>query len=485
MLKIYNTLSRSLEEFKPIEEGKVSFYHCGPTVYSAQHIGNLRATTLGDFIRRSLQYLGYEVRHVRNYTDVGHLVSDGDEGEDKMEKGVRKEGLQPLEIAQKYIDQFERDTKALNILEPNVKPRATEYIPQMIEMVQILLDKGFAYATPLAIYFDVSKAKDYTKLSGQKLDLNLEGAGHGEVDDLEGKKNAADFAVWFFRTGSHAKALQYWPSPFIQPENTPADLRVKDGNGFPGWHIECSAMSKQELGETIDLHMGGIEHIPTHHPNEIAQSESANGVKFVNYWIHNEHLNVNGGKMAKSEGTGILVSEIEEKGFSALDLRYFFLQAHYRSKQNFTWESLEAARTAYTRLQNKLKELIASIQDKQVLEPSGSEFEIQFTEALEDDFNLPQALATLWEMLKSDLSSEHKLGLAYKFDKVLGLELETFVSDPREAREVPEAAQKLIDQRAAARQNKDWAEADQLRQQLWDEYGIEVKDTSEGQQINY
>ncbi|HTW96541.1 MAG TPA: class I tRNA ligase family protein, partial [Candidatus Methylomirabilis sp.] len=272
-LYLYNTLGRKKEEFKPIKKGQATFYYCGPTVYWVQHIGNLRGSFCADIVHRTLEYLGYKVKMVRNYTDVGHLVSDEDSGEDKMEKGARREGLDPKEIAEKYIAVYEQDTKDLNILEPWRKPRATKHIKEMQAMVKTLLEKGFAYATPLAIYFDVAKFPNYTALSGQNLEKNIIGEGSGDVND-PAKKHARDFALWFFRAGVHANALQFWKSPFKSP-------LVKAGEGFPGWHIECSAMSKKYLGDTLDIHMGGIEHIPVHHTNEIAQSEAANGVKFV------------------------------------------------------------------------------------------------------------------------------------------------------------------------------------------------------------
>src|SRR3990170_1693493 len=257
-IRLYNTLSKKVEEFAPLEPNKLRFYHCGPTVYWTQHIGNLRGLTMGDLIVRTFKYFGFETNHVRNYTDVGHLTGDtiglADQGEDRMEKGAKREGLSPDAIAQKYIDQFEADTKAINLLEPDFKPRATQYVKQMIAMVKTLIDKGFAYETDLAVYFEVEKFPDYTKLSKQKLEKIIKDAGKGEISDPQ-KKNPADFALWFFKTGVHKNALQTWPSPFHSKQ-------VESGIGFPGWHIECSAMSKALLGETLDLHMGGIEHIP-------------------------------------------------------------------------------------------------------------------------------------------------------------------------------------------------------------------------------
>src|SRR3990167_10930559 len=341
-MKLYNTLTRKIEEFKPLEPEKVRFYHCGPTVYWVQHIGNLRAMTWADLIRRSLIYLGFKVNFVRNYTDVGHLTSDQDEGEDKMEKGAKREGLTPDQIAEKYIKIFDADTQKLNILPPDHKPRATQFIQQMIEMIRILLEKTHAYITDYAVYFDLSTFKNYNQLNRQKIDLNIAGMGKAKVDDPQ-KKHFSDFALWFFKKGAHKNALQTWSSPW--------------GEGFPGWHIECSVMSKTLLGDTIDIHMGGVEHISVHHSNEIAQSESANGVTFVKYWLHNEHLKVEGGKMAKSAGTGLTLSDVIEKGFNPLDLRYFYLMAHYRSKQNFTWKALVSAQITFS----KLREFVISL----------------------------------------------------------------------------------------------------------------------------
>jgi cysteinyl-tRNA synthetase len=331
----------------------------------------------------------------------------------------------------------------------------------MQDLVQILLDKGFAYSTPLAIYFDISKVKNYTRLSGQILEENRGGAGSGDVEDSE-KRNPADFAIWFFRAGKHENAIQYWPSPFTSP-------LVENGNGFPGWHIECSAMSKALLGATLDVHMGGIEHIPVHHTNEIAQSESANGVPLSNYWLHNEWLMVNSGKMSKSEGTAFSLAEIKEKGFNPLALRYFFLQANYRSKQNFTWESLEASQTGYNRLINSITALSDNVGK------INTEFKQKFNEAVSDDFSTPQALAIAHELLKSNIPNEDKLATILDFDKVLGLDIEKAVKKISVQKDIPENIKKLIDERKLARENKDYKKADELRDQIT-ALGFEVKD---------
>lgn len=474
-LFLYNTLSRKKEEFKAIKpacagrKGQATFYHCGPTVYWTQHIGNLRGMTCGDIVVRVLRYLSYDVKHVRNYTDVGHLTSDEDLGEDKMEKAAKRDKLSPREIAEKYIKIFENDTAELNLTEPTKKPKATEFIKEMIEMTQTLMDKGFAYATDLAIYFDVSLAKDYTKLSGQKLEENISGAGKAEVND-ERKKHPADFALWFFKAGAHKNALQYWPSPFNSP-------LVKDGNGFPGWHIECSAMSKKYLGSTVDLHMGGVEHIPVHHTNEIAQSESANGVKFVNYWLHNEHLLVDNKKMAKSEGTSYSLAEIKEKGFTAMALRYFFLQAHYRSKQNFTWEAMRAAQNGLNHLYNQVRELGIRNKKLEIMDVNKN-FKNKFLEAISDDLNTPRTLAVAQEVLKSDLSAKEKLATILDFDKVLGLDL----AKALEKNELPSEVENLAEARQAARNKKDFNRSDELRKEI-ENLGYMVEDTKEGQRI--
>jgi len=464
-MKVFNTLGRELQELTLIKPGHVSFYHCGPTVYWTQHIGNMRGMVMADLIRRSLKYAGHEVTYVRNYTDVGHLTGDNDgdadAGVDRMEKASQRENKSPEEIARFYTEQFEADIEALNILPATHSPAATQYISQMIEMVQELLDKKFAYQTGLAIYFDISKANDYYALSGQSVDDLQTDAGHGDVHD-DNKKNQTDFAIWFFKTGSHAQALQTWKNPFSETE------------GFPGWHIECSAMAKKLLGDTIDIHMGGIEHVPIHHTNEIAQSEAANGTTFANYWLHNEHLLVDSKKMSKSEGTSYSLRDIIDRGYSPLDLRYFFLQAHYRSKQNFTWDALEAAQTARVRLHNRI----------QKMSDGGSVFETftsSFAETVYQDFNLPGALALVADVLKSDLSDADKRATILNFDQVFGLDLDTIIETVSE--DVPQDVIDLVEQRKNARENKDWGESDRLRDEI-DSAGYAVKDGPDGQEIS-
>ena len=464
-MNVYNTLTRKIEEFKPLDPDKVRFYHCGPTVYWVQHIGKLRAMTWSDLIRRSLIYLGFKVNFVRNYTDVGHLTSNQDEGEDKMEKGAKREGLKPDQIAEKYIKIFDADTYKLNILPPDHKPRATQFIQEMIEMIRILLEKRHAYITEYAVYFDVSTFKNYNQLNRQKIDLNIAGMGKAKIDDQQ-KKHFPDFSLWFFKKGTHKNALQTWPSPW--------------GAGFPGWHIECSVMAKSLLGDTIDIHMGGVEHISVHHTNEIAQSETANGVTFVKYWLHNEHLKVEGGKMAKSAGTGLTLSDVIEKGFNPLDLRYFYLMAHYRSKQNFTWKALVSAQITFSKLREFVISLRKQTSRQQLSQEKLSQldqFRQDFVTSISNDFQIPQAVAVMWMMLKSNLPSQDKLDLLYEFDQIFGLKL----SDISEEN-IPEEIQRLAQDREETRKKGDFVTSDKIRKQITDK-GFLIEDLQEGFKI--
>lgn len=472
-LKLYNTLTRKKESFRPLKKSQILVYHCGPTVYWTQHIGNMRAMVMADLVVRSLKYLGYKVKMVRNYTDVGHLTSDADSGEDKMEKAAQREKLDPKKIADKYIKIFEADVKALNTLEPTAKPRATKNIKEMIEMIKAIAANGYAYNTDRAIYFDVSKVRNYNKLSGQKLDENIGGAGRGSVVDIE-KKHPYDFALWFFKTGVHQNVLQSWKA-YKDGENGGifSSPNVVNGEGFPGWHIECSAFIKKYLALTIDIHMGGIEHIPIHHTNEIAQSEAANKVKFVNYWLHNEHLSVAGKKMSKSLGNVYSLGEMIDKGFNPLALRYFFLQAHYRSKQNFTWPALEGAQIAldrlYTFVQNKpAKEFDTREEGKIQIQKRNpiliSNYKKEFETYISDDFNIPAALAVVWDVIKDNpLPYFEKKKLILEFDKVLGLDLDKV---KKERIKIPAEVSKLANEREKARQGKNWAKADEIRQKI-------------------
>lgn len=465
MLKIQNTLTKKNEKFKTVDNDSVKFYQCGPTVYWTQHIGNMRAMVLADLIRRSLNYLGYNVKFARNYTDVGHMTTDEDGGEDKMSKSAKYENLSPEEIAEKYIAQFEFDIAMLNCLPPDYKPRATEYIKQMQEMVQYYLDHDFAYATDLAIYFDITKVKNYTALSGQKLEMNQAKAGSGEVSDVE-KKHPADFVVWFFKAGIHINALQTWPHYFQLPNGK----KIK-GEGFPGWHLECSAMNYSLFGPTIDIHLGGIEHVPVHHTNEIAQSEAFTGKQFVRYWLHNEHLNINEGKMSKSDGTAYSLVDIVAKGYDPLVLRYFFLGAHYRSKQNFTWEALEAAKSALNNLSDQV--LLLKLDGGLI----SQEFKNKFIESLNNDFNLPKALSVAFELLKSNISNSDKYATLIDFDRVFGLGLLELKKE-----EIPEKIKKLAITRWQAKQSKNWVEADKLRGEMM-ELGWQMEDGKDNYEL--
>ena len=478
MLKIYDTLTKSLREFIPIKGKVITFYQCGPTVYSRQHIGNLFSAVKGDMVRRALEFLysDSKVIYTRNITDVGHLtgenLGDADSGEDKLDKGAKKEGTTPALIAQKYTKFYHTDLDLLNVKSPTYETIATEYIKEMAEMVQNLIDKGYAYSTEFAIYFDVSSFENYTKLNRQILEKNQKGSGHGTVSD-EGKRNIYDFAIWFFKAGEHLNAIQTWEYDF-------EGIEQSTKKGFPGWHIECSAMAKSTLGETIDIHMGGIEHIPTHHTNEIAQSECSNGVTFVNYWLHHELLMVEGTKMSKSLGNVYLIDDFIEKGYSALDYRYFLLQAHYRSKQNFTWDSLNASKVARERLLNNLSGYLKEgivYSESQI----DKDFLSQFISNLENDFNIPGALSIVWEVIKSNRSSAIKYSTIIFFDSVLGLNLESEVLkyiDNNKNQKFNPLVQSLIEERNVARKNRDFKKSDEIRDKLKNEFGIIIQDLS-------
>jgi len=398
-MKIYNTLTDKLEDFKSLKDHEVTMYHCGPTVYNFVHIGNLRSYILADILRRTFEYSDFKVTQVINITDIGHLTSDEDSGDDKMVKGLKREGL-PISIdglkqlADKYSQAFVKDLEAINIKKPDYMPRATEYLEKEIELIQKLEDKGFAYKLDDGIYFDTNKLPDYGKLGG----LTPINESESRVD-TSGKKSPRDFVLWKLSPDDHLG----FPSPW--------------GNGFPGWHIECSAMSRELLGQPFDIHTGGVDHVPVHHNNEIAQSEAAYGSTLANYWIHNEFVNLSGAKMSKSEGNILTLKALEEEGFSPLTYRYFLLLSHYRSPTNFTWEALEAAQNAL----NRLKKLTSALPEGGIVNVP---YKNQFKEKLENDFNTPQALAVIWTMLKDKaISSEDKLATIKDFDKVLGLGL--------------------------------------------------------------
>src|SRR3990167_748529 len=407
-MKIYNTLSRKKENFIPLKKGHVGIYTCGPTVYWYQHVGNLRSYIFSDILRRTLEYNGYKVNHIINVTDVGHLTSDADYGEDKMEEAAQKEGKSAAVIAEYYLNIFKEDLKKLNILSPNKWPKATEHIKEQIELIKKLEKKGLTYKTNNGIYFDTSKISDYGKLARLKIeDLKIAASGAAALS-LEGKKNKTDFALWKF-SRVPGKRQQEWDSPW--------------GVGFPGWHIECSAMSSKYLGEQFDIHTGGEDHIPVHHTNEIAQSECAFGKKpWVRYWLHSAFLTFEGRKISKSTGGLFTISELEEKGFGPLDFRYLCLTTNYRKKLNFGLEALESAKKSY----DKLKNIINDMRSKNDSKGSIEKYKKEFLSCVNDDLNIPKGLALLWKVLRSDLGSKQKCSLALEFDKVLGLGLDKF-----------------------------------------------------------
>jgi len=458
-MRVYNTLHREKEDFNPIQGNLVRMYSCGPTVYSYAHIGNMRTYIFMDLLRRSLRYCGYKVKGVMNITDVGHLLSDGDEGEDKMQKAARKEGKTPWEIAAFYTDAFFKDIDALNVGRPEIIAKATEHIPEMIAFVQGLLEKGYAYEISDGIYFDIGKFPGYGKLSGQTVDEKEAGA---RIEENSEKRHPADFALWKKADKNH---IMQWESPW--------------GMGFPGWHIECSAMSKKYLGEVFDLHTGGIDAVPVHHENEIAQNEALSGKQTVNYWMHGEFMMVDGGKMSKSLGNVYTVSDLEKKGYLPLDFRYFCLNAHYRKKLNFTFDGMDAAHTSYERLRNALyaHKMSQEPTDPAILEDLAKKFK----DAVEDDMNIPFALGVLWEAVKLPKSKDiYKLAL--DFDKVLGLSLDKVTAPAPEKIDVPEEIAALAEARFAAKKEKNWEEADRLRN-LIAEKGYLIKDTKDSYSI--
>ena len=458
MLKLYNTLTRRKEEFQPV--GKVvTMYSCGPTVYNYAHIGNLRTYVFMDLVRRTLKYDGYKIKGVMNITDVGHLLSDADEGEDKMEVAAKKLKKSPYEIAAYYTDVFFKDIAALNIGKPEIIAKATDHIDDMIKYVQALYDKGYAYETSDGIYFDISKFKDYGKLSRLNLEDQIAGA---RVEVTSEKRHPADFALWKKAPKEH---IMQWPSPW--------------GMGYPGWHIECSAMSRKYLGPLIDIHSGGVDHIPVHHENEIAQSEALEGHKTVNTWLHGEFMLVDGGKMSKSLGNTYTIAQLEEMGYHPLAFRYFCLNTHYRKKLNFTFEGLKAAETAYSRLLNQLYE--HKISDKATAPEVIEKYRAEFGAAVDDDINIPLALGILWTMLKEPASKDI-YALALDFDKVLGLSLDKAKPAEKEKIEVPEEVRQIAESRLAARKAKNWAESDRLRDQIA-EMGYSIIDSKDGYTI--
>ena len=451
----YNTLTKQKDLFKPIEEGKVKIYSCGPTVYKDATIGNMRTNLLKDTLRRVLKYNGYELKHVMNITDVGHLVSDGDEGEDKMLKSAREEHKSPLEIAEHYTKLFFRDLERLNIETPEVVCKATDHIKEMLEMVQKIMKNGYAYETSTAIYFDVSKLDKYGILSG--INLNDQKAG-ARVDIDPEKRNPYDFALWIKAPANH---LMKWDSPW--------------GPSYPGWHIECSAMSTKYLGEEFDIHTGGIDLVPTHHENEIAQNKGACGKNPAHYWIHGEYLLINGGKMSKSLGNTYLIDDIIARGYSPLAYRLFNYSCHYRGKLNFTWEGIESANTSLIRLREGYQKHLNGNSD--ISDEIIADMENRFHQAINDDMNMPLALSVVWEAVKYPEKSPKIAQLLKKFDTVLGIKI-----DEVQETKIPQEILDLVEERKQARSDKNWSESDRLRD-LIAEKGYIVKDTKDGTEV--
>ncbi|MBP6945585.1 cysteine--tRNA ligase [Patescibacteria group bacterium] len=453
MLQLWNTLHKKLEEFVPLQPGKVGFYACGPTVYNPLQLGNWRKYIVDDTFHRSFLFLGYEVTHVTNITDVGHLVGDTSDGEDKVEREAAKTGKTAWDIARLYEASFVEGLKHLNVLPPTVMPRATEHIAEQIALVEELERKGFTYTISDGVYFDTVKFANYGVLSGQTLDEKEAGA---RVEVNQEKRQPSDFALWKFSPADQKRQME-WSSPW--------------GVGFPGWHIECSAMAAKYLGQPFDLHSGGIDHIPVHHENEIAQSEAAYDKPLANYWVHNEFLLVDGGRMGKSMGNAYTLEDLAPKGFEAMDFRYFCLGAHYRSKLNFTWEALEGARNALQKLKRRFLEWesTSAQPEQRILD--------EVKAALENDFAMPTVLAWVWDVVgHEEMSSATKRATLLAVDEVLGLGMKEW---KREEEVVPAQILELQRQRDEARANKDWQASDRLRDEIR-VHGWVIEDGAQG-----
>jgi cysteinyl-tRNA synthetase len=451
MLKLYNTLTRKKETFKPLRDHEVGMYSCGPTVYGYQHIGNMRGYLCWDMLKRVLKFNGYKIKHVINITDVGHLTSDADEGEDKMEKAAKREGKTAKEISEYYFKVFLEDLRKINFSEPDVWPRATQHIQEQIDLIKILEKKGYTYKTADGVYFDTSKFKNYKKLAR----LRVEKLRAGKRISIGDKKSKTDFALWKF-SETPGLRQQEWQSPW--------------GLGYPGWHIECSAMSSKYLGEQFDIHTGGQEHIPVHHTNEIAQSEAVFGKKpWVKYWLHNAWLLFEGEKMSKSKGDMYTISVLEGIGYTPMEFRYLCLNTHYRKPLNFTLKNLDKAKEAYRRMRNIVLEIK---DDGKINEKYMKEFE----KAVNNDLNIPNGVKILWKLLR-DKKADGKLKTIQKIDEVLGLRL-----FEREKISIPGDIKKLVEEREKARKEKNWKIADALRERIKD-LGFIIDDTDEGARV--
>jgi len=455
-IKLYNTLTRRKEEFKPLKSNRVGFYSCGPTVYWYQHIGNMRTYIFSDMLKRVLLYSKYKVKHVMNYTDVGQLTSDADTGEDKMEKAVKREGKTAKEISEFYAKVFEEDCKKLNIIKPKIVCKATEHIKEQINMIKILQKKHYTYKTSDGIYFDTSKLDDYGKLAR----LNIEELQEGKRVDIKEKRNKTDFALWKFSE---------------KPGERQQEWDFEGRKGYPGWHLECSAMSSKYLGKQFDIHTGGKEHIPVHHTNEIAQSETAFRKKpWVRYWLHAEWLMHKGEKISKSTGGLYTISELEKQGFDPLDFRYLCLGTSYNKRLNFDLDSLKSARNSFERLKN----IVTDLKNKKDSNGDMKGYKRKFIEAVNDDLNMPKALAVLWDLLKDDnLGSKEKYALSLNFDKVFGLSLKHIKKDA-----IPNEIKLLAEKRENYRQLKDFRNSDEIREEI-KKRGYQIEDTGEGYKI--
>lgn len=458
-INLFNTLGKKKQVFEPINKDEVRMYTCGPTVYYNAHIGNLRAYLFMDNLRRVLKYNGYKLKHVMNITDVGHLTSDADEGEDKMMKAARRENRSPWDIAKDYTEKFFIDIDKLNIDRPEIIAKATEHIACMEEYVKKIIENGYTYSTEDTVYFDTSKLDNYGILSGKVVDEQKAGA---RVELDSGKKNISDFAVWIKAPKEH---VMQWDSFF--------------GMSYPGWHLECSAMGNKYLGNHFDIHTGGIDHIPIHHENEIAQAMGYCGEIPANYWIHVNFLTVDGNKMSKSLNNLYTISDLEEKGYEPLVYRMFNFSSSYRAQINFTFEAMDSAKISLERLREGYIRHANGTED--VPDEEINKLEKAFHEAINDDLNMPVAMSVVWNVVKNPVKSKKYQELLLKFDEVLGFDLEHYQG--KDEKTIPEEDMKLVEQRNIARQNKDWKESDRIRDILLSK-GYSVKDTPEGTQIS-
>ncbi len=463
MLKLYNTIGREITEFKPIEDGKVSIYCCGPTVYNFAHIGNLRTYFFEDILVKTLKLNGFNIKHCMNITDVGHLTDDGDDGEDKMIKASREKGMDVYDIAKFFEKAFFEDTQKLNILKPNIICQATKHIGDMIKLVKGLEEKGFTYISNGNVYFNTTKFQDYGLMAGlDKQDLNF--GTSTELD--EAKQNPQDFVLWFTNSKFENQAMQ-WNSPW--------------GKGYPGWHLECSAMSLKYLGDHFDIHCGGVDHVNIHHTNEIAQTEAYTGKKWVNRWLHGEFLVNKTGKMSKSKDGFLTLNTLIDKGYKALDYRYFLLGAHYRSQLTFSWEALDAGKSALKGIRSRVQSLMkeSEVFNINKISDKAAKYKTDFENHINDDLNTPRCLADLWDLLKDkEVSSGEKLAVIEYMDKILSLDL--LVAE-KELCTDPELLA-LLDKRNIARGNKDYKSADEIRAQLLTKGWI-IKDSPTGSSL--